>query len=282
MPLHFSRNSATTCAQYFRSWKFCHFEDGKILKGIERLSRTSEMSRPDAAENRMRLKNRDIRSFEFTIQQGQRFRAIIVSDLHIGQHKNRAESTRAVVANIRQIVASEGATHVFILGDMIHLRATNLPRHWSNLFRELESVGIEVHTIPGNHDRFWHKVACKSYRGVNVHPHQCHVIVVRQEAGGPSAVLGHHLNNDMKVHMECEVREWYRALRSTFSDIIDEDALLVLGHLHQVTDSVDQKTRSVLMFSNDLFVWAYSVLEREDDRDGGMFVLTRKTFSPTD
>lgn len=227
---------------------------------------------------RITLKSRHITPFDFTIPRGAQFKAVIVSDLHIGQHKSKAVSTEAVVSNIRRVVESEHATHVFVLGDMIHL-GVNIPGDWKRLFCELERVGVEVHTIPGNHDRIWHKIACKAYKGTRVHPHQCQVIVVHQEAGGPTAVLGHHLNNDMKVHMESEVRAWYSALRSGFSDIINDDALLVLGHLHQLTDSVDGKTQSVMMFSNDLDVWAYAVLERRDDTEGNEFVLRRKWLS---
>ena len=224
----------------------------------------------------MRLTNTNIKAFNFTIPQGAPFKAVIISDLHIGQFGSKDEATESIIANLQRAVASENATHVFILGDMIHLGAFNLPRHWTALFKALERIGVEVHAIPGNHDRVMFRVACKEYKGTRVFPHNCHAMVIRQAVEGPTAVLGHHLNNDKKVHATHDVRLWYKALRRTFDDVIKEDALLVLGHLHQVTDSEDGLTKSVLMFSHDLHSWAYAVLERQDDIEGHPFVLSRK------
>ena len=181
-----------------------------------------------------------------------------------------------VVAHLAHVVEVERPTVIFILGDIIHVNLGNRVSHWTTFYGKLESLNIETHIIPGNHDRWKHSGVCKSYHGTNVHAHNNDVIVVNIEGDRVSrAVLGHDLRNDRRVHSTVGIRKWYNDLRNKFRSEIPDDALLIVGHLHQILDSVDGRSMSMLPFSYDLRIWAYGVLEVAE-QEGNKFVFDRR------
>lgn len=203
------------------------------------------------------VKRKNLSCFNFTPEDPEEFKALIISDLHIGQFHSRDIAMQEIVRKLREICEMQRPSVIFILGDIIHINVFNFSSYWTRFYSELEQIGVEIHIIPGNHDRWKHWAI--SYRGSHVTSHNNDLIVVTH--GNLKAVLGHDLRNDRKVHSTELVRQWYQSLRDVFSDIIDPDALMILGHLHQITDSKDHKTRSILPFSYDLRSWSYATLE---------------------
>lgn len=195
------------------------------------------------------------------MEDAKNFKALLISDLHIGQNFSRRESTAEVVQHLRELCEREHPSVVFILGDVIHIRLFNKKKYWTRFYEQMETLGVEVHIIPGNHEKWYYWYI--SYDGPRVHSHHSELIIVTHKK--LRAALGHDVKNDRKVHSTAEVREWYQALRDTFPEVIHSDTLLILGHLHQATDSKDHKTRSIRPFSHDLNCWDYAVLEISDD-----------------
>ena len=214
--------------------------------------------------------------FDYVIPCDATFKALVISDIHIGQYHDKEFSMDQVVDRLRRVVDLEHPTVIFILGDIIHVNLLNRTRHWVRFYEKLETLNVETHIIPGNHDRWKHSGVCSSFHGTNVHAHNDDVIVVTRDGdSGSLAVLGHDLKYDKRVHSESGVRKWYTQLRTRCAHHIPPDSLLILGHLHQLTDSVDGKTMSILPFSYDLRIWGYGVLE-EAETDGNRFSFTRR------
>jgi hypothetical protein len=212
----------------------------------------------------MNLLHPSIRSFEYVIQCDHPFKALLITDLHIGRHITHRESIHALIGSLRSVIELESPTVIFILGDIIHFRWLNV---WSCLFdfySAIESLGVPIHSIPGNHDRYLHARVAAKYNGDFVHPHQSEAIIISPPNGGRKVVLGHDLCNDKRVHGFGPVREWFAALRSTFADVIPEDALLIVGHVHEHLWSADGLSQSLPPFSADIGIFAYGILEFDD------------------
>lgn len=212
----------------------------------------------------MRIRFTSITAFEYVVPLDRPLKGLLISDLHIGYAVPRADSTREVVDLIRSVVDHEKITVVFILGDIIHFHPSNFPSLWLNFYSTLEALGVEVHTIPGNHDRYLHAKVVSQYAGVHVHPHQSDLIIVRPRGTGRTVVLGHDIHNDKRVHGTDNVRKWFTALRTTFRKFIQPDSLLILGHVHWREVSEDQLTHSLAPFSYDLGKLFYGILEPDD------------------
>ena len=77
-------------------------------------------------------------------------------------------------------------------------------------------------------------------------------------------VMGHDVKNDLKVHGKRLVREWYNLLRTEFSELIPENALMILGHQHERVISQDKLTISIFPYSVDYESFQYGILEPDD------------------
>ena len=73
-------------------------------------------------------------------------------------------------------------------------------------------------------------------------------------------IFGHDLKNDKKVHGDEITHEWIRMLRETFHDIIPDESLMVLGHLHDFVITRDKQNVTVLPFSCSLHCFMYTIL----------------------
>jgi DNA repair exonuclease SbcCD nuclease subunit len=166
---------------------------------------------------------------------------------------------------LRRVIETEHPTVIFVLGDIVHFHLFNLRRYWHAFYSQLETLGIEIHIIPGNHDRYLHGKVVKQYHSTNVHPHQNELIIVHPPGDGRKVVLGHDLRNDKRVHGTTAVRLWFAALRATFARAIDPDALLVLGHVHERISAEDGLTESLLPFSFDYNAYGYGIVEMGHD-----------------
>lgn len=101
------------------------------------------------------------------------FRALLVADLHLGKDATfRAAgipvpsgSTTETLASLSSISQRFNAEQVFVLGDLWHHQASEALEDW------LITCAVEVHLVPGNHDR----KALKQLhpKGLNVLPEVC-------------------------------------------------------------------------------------------------------------
>lgn len=211
------------------------------------------------------LKNTSISSFDIFIEREIPMHAVIITDIHIGQYYKKSESREHFIRNLRSIVETHNATHVFILGDIIHKKFYNVITDWTFVYSALETLGVEIHIIPGNHDRYMNGAVMAFFRGNNVHLHGTELMRIIPAWDEKLMVcMGHDLKNDKKVHAKNETRIWYSTLRSTFHLFIPDYALLLMGHLHDQTDSKDKLTQSILPFSYDLNSYAYMTLDFEN------------------
>ena len=220
----------------------------------------------------MRLSHLEITNFDLHISENQPFKAILISDLHIGQYQRKHASLLKLMENLRLLIEQHHPTHIFILGDIVSFKIYNIFSDWLKVYNTLEELNIEIHVIPGNHDRYQHKLVMVSFNGHFVHLHPDELIRIIPEWEEKIVCLGHDLHNDSKVHERNLVREWISLLRTTFSNLIPSNALLILGHLHDPYKFDDLLCQTILPFSDDLHSYQYGILENVDN------VLTLNLF----
>jgi hypothetical protein len=67
----------------------------------------------EAQKGRMHLFRREISAFDYHVQSGQLFRALLISDLHIAYSSSHSESTRGLLEKVRWVIDTEHPTAVF-------------------------------------------------------------------------------------------------------------------------------------------------------------------------
>ena len=204
--------------------------------------------------------------FTYEIAEGQDFRAILISDLHIARFCQNSESISQICDHLREIINEKNANIIFICGDIIHFKLSVRYFHWLEAYSKFDELGVEIHVIPGNHDRFKHKKVSEYFHGANVHLHSEELIKI-VPPNGRAVVLGHDVHNDRRVHGTKKIRMWFRSLRNQFNDIIGADSLLILGHLHEDEISEDGLTKSLMPYSYDLHVFFYGFLSLNSNQE---------------
>jgi predicted phosphodiesterase len=189
------------------------------------------------------------------------FRALLVSDFHLAKSLPFERSAAAVLAALTDVAAREAVTAVFVLGDVIHSQRD--PANYIPFYHSLESLGIEVNVIPGNHDRRKHPAIVARHKGRNVRLCTADVILLVSQNRTRAVALGHDLRNDLGVRTEDFVAKWLALLRTSFSDHIPGDALVVLGHVHAFNTAEGGMSYTIPPFSEDMHVFQYGVLERD-------------------
>ncbi|KAI5548462.1 metallo-dependent phosphatases family [Trichomonas vaginalis G3] len=185
---------------------------------------------------------------------------VAISDLHVGQFESTANNTPKMVDKIRELVEKVKPTALFILGDIIHFKFYRIPTSWLDFYRLLDTINIPIYVIPGNHDRYLHDYVKNHFQGTNVHLLNVEIMCVYVEGYPHPVIFGHDLKNDKKVHGDEITHEWIRMLRETFHDIIPDESLMVLGHLHDFVITRDKQNVTVLPFSCSLHCFMYTIL----------------------
>ena len=220
------------------------------------------------SEETLHLFHKNASVFTYEIEPETEFRAIVISDLHIARFHQKSESIQSIIDHLRVIIEQHNANLLFICGDIIHFQLSVRYFDWIEAYSVFETLGIEVHVIPGNHDRWKYKKVYEHYKSksVNVHLHPDDFIKI-VPMNGRKIILGHDVHNDKRVHGTRKVRAWFNSLRKQFSNIIGPNDLLILGHLHEDIVSADGLTKSLMPYSHDLRVFYYSFLYiNEDDQ----------------
>lgn len=213
----------------------------------------------------LKLKTNSIKTIDIVVD-ASNFKGLVISDLHIGYQHPKIDSMNALMPHLRQLVNDVAPTHVFILGDIIHILPISLPYHFNTFFRMLESLGLQVHIIPGNHERYNRTyVNLFKINSKTVFFHNCELMRIIPSTNTRKVVMGHDLKNDLKVHGNTYVRRWFELLRNQFNDVIEHDSLMILGHLHEIVHSEDRLTISVLPYSYDYNMYCYGILEANGD-----------------
>lgn len=214
--------------------------------------------------NKMTFKHHSIRIFDIGIDPSPSFKAILVSDLHIGFRSKKSQNRRAIVEKLRALVQLEHATVVFILGDIVSYKVWNIPKDWTKTFRAFESIGVPVHILPGNHDRY-EEWMFGDYRGTNVHYYKTELIRLIPSNSTRMVCLGHDFKNDKKIHDVNGVRSWFNTIREVFHEHISDDSLLVTGHVHEHIHSLDNLSHCILPYSIDHSCFQYGILTFNQD-----------------
>lgn len=212
------------------------------------------------------LFHKDASVFTYEIVPGAEFRAIVISDLHIARFHPKSESIQSIVDHLRAIIEQNNANILFICGDIIHFQLSVRYYDWIEAYTAFETLGIEVHIIPGNHDRWKYKKVFNHFqnKSVHVHLHSDDFIKIIPR-NGRKVILGHDAHNDKRVHGVHKVQAWFNSLRKQFSNIIGPNDLLIMGHLHEDIISEDGLTKSLMPYSHDLRVFYYAFLSINSD-----------------
>jgi len=192
------------------------------------------------------------------------FRALLISDLHIGFCQPVEEGKYSLFLKIKDLITDENANYVFILGDIVHFRFYRFVDSWISFYNLLDTIGTPICIIPGNHDRYMHGMVnfFSRYRNVSIINKELLRIFVNDSP--IPLILGHDLKNDKKVHGDDLVRSWFSMLRSLFS-FIPQESLMIVGHTHETVVSDDQLTYSISPFSYDLGYYEYGIVEYTDE-----------------
>lgn len=213
---------------------------------------------------KLELKSKSINALDIPIDVNG-FKGLVISDLHIGYVHNKIDSMNYLMKRLHKLVKAVKPTHLFILGDIIHIGLFNLPSQFNAFFRRLEQLKIPVHIIPGNHERYVKSfVDFFSIKSEMVFFHNYELMRIIPSNNTRMVVMGHDVKNDLKVHGKRLVREWYNLLRTEFSELIPENALMILGHLHERVISQDKLTISIFPYSVDYESFQYGILEPDD------------------
>ena len=215
----------------------------------------------------MRPKTRHISVENLTFEPSENLKFLIFSDLHIGQFSSLSETRQQVYDKINQLIQLVHPSHIFILGDIVHVNIFHLPSAWTDFYEMLENFQIPIVIIPGNHERYIHGLVKSLYHGTNVHLFNVELLRVYIRGYNYPLIFGHDVKNDKKVHTTQLVREWMTMLRTTFSDKIPEHSLMVLGHVHGYFSSVDNKTFTLDPFSPGLNCYHYCVITTSDNNE---------------
>jgi DNA repair exonuclease SbcCD nuclease subunit len=134
------------------------------------------------------------------------------------------------------------------------------------IYGKLERFNLPVFALQGNHEaRYWRNFG-KAYNGNFVRLLREAVIKVVPGNGTRNIVLGHDLSHNMHVHEPREVRQWFQLLRTLYANIIEPDAMFVLGHVHQRRVATDGLTFTVKPFSVDLCSYQYAIIEFNQEK----------------
>lgn len=204
----------------------------------------------------------EIETYDLHIENTGNLRFLVFTDLHIGQTNSTSEETPKIFEKIVEAVRIAAPTHIFILGDIVHLKLYHIPTSWTDFYKMLETLNIPIHLIPGNHDRkvFMHSFVKMIYTENNVHLHNVELLRVFVSGYKYPIVFGHDVKNDKKAHGNKAVRAWIDMLRRTFHEYIPDESLLVLGHVHSYIKTVDKLSYTLKPFSLSLNSFQYVVI----------------------
>jgi calcineurin-like phosphoesterase family protein len=170
-------------------------------------------------------------------------------------------SAAAVLSALSEVIAREQPSVVFVLGDVVH--SGRDPGLYLKFYRDMESLGVEIRIIHGNHDQRVHCEVVGKHKGQRVKVYREDLLLVISRNGTRAVALGHDLRNDLAVRTEDFVAKWFRLLREAFAEHIPKDGLLIVGHVHAWNKDDQGLSYSIPVFSADLGVFAYGVLERD-------------------
>ena len=208
-----------------------------------------------------------ITNYDLTLENTGSLKFLVFSDLHICQHVNLTRSCEILIDTISNLINSIHPSHIFILGDIVHVFVFHTPNYWTTFYEKLEQFNLPVYVIPGNHDRYIHSFVKLCYHGRNVHLKNVEILRVFVEGYQYPLIMGHDLKNDRKVHSQTLVRRWIQMLRSTYSNLIPEQSKMILGHLHDAYQFNEEKTYTLEPFSPSLGVFYYGVVTPNSNND---------------
>jgi calcineurin-like phosphoesterase family protein len=217
------------------------------------------ISSDDLKRSGVPLEPRGVSSFDYPLQADARFRGLLITDFHISRHCLESEIQKFSIY-LHGLVQYEYPTVLFILGDLIH--GGGKPSEYFQLFTAIETLGIDCHIIPGNHDLIRFRAVVGEWRGKHVHLHMNDLIVVLAGDGSRNAVLGHDLGQCKTVRGQEKTRRWFQLLRQTYEHAIPQGALLVLGHVHELHRSADRLSWSIPRFAVGANEFNYAILRR--------------------
>ena len=215
----------------------------------------------------MRPKTRHIKVEDITIENSDSLKFLVFSDLHIGQFSSLSVTRQQVYDKINQLIEMVHPTHIFILGDIVHVNIFHLTSAWTDFYEMLENFHIPIMIIPGNHERYIHGLVKNSFHGNYVKLYNVELLRIHVNGIPNPLIFGHDVKNDKKVHTTELVRQWMTMLRTTFQNEIPEESIMVLGHVHGVFNSVDNKTFTLDPFSPGLHCYHYGVIIPSENHD---------------
>lgn len=216
-------------------------------------------------ETQLRPKTTRISHFDIHLENTGNLKLLVFSDTHIGQFDSTSAETPPTFAKIQELVNLTKPTHIFILGDIIHVNPFHMPSSWTDFYKMLETLNIPVHVIPGNHDRYIHSIVKALYHEQNVQLHNDELMRVFVDGYTNPIIFGHDVKNDMKIHGIDITRQWIKMLRTTFHDLIPDESLFVLGHFHDYVNSEDNLSYTIMPFSYSLNFYQYAVITPGED-----------------
>lgn len=180
------------------------------------------------------------------------FPSIVITDLHLARFsEDYSKALGDLLYNLKKVIAMEKAKSVFILGDLFQSRRERKITDYIALLKALEDLGVEMHVIPGNHDRSAVKHHPGMWTGKNVHFH-----VVNMMHFG-KFYLSHDLH-------QASLSNFVLTIRSKSPIPLPADALLLLGHLHCQRTANHGLTQIIPPFSPDIRRYAYAVLSCDE------------------
>lgn len=216
----------------------------------------------------MTIKCRKIQSFDVQLQSvGWDVKVLIVSDTHFGCRGPIKNEIEKFVCRLQFIQDEHHPTMIFILGDTFHYSYSSATTYWSRLLNCLEKVKIDVHIIPGNHERKHFEYVKAIQTPPNVHIHDVEIIrLVRNQ--NVLLVGGHDLRNDNKAHGSKRITEWVNALRREFANKIPPNAFVVLGHTHENFMLTNCNASTIGQFSPAVKKYNFMIVEVHEDTVG--------------
>lgn len=148
------------------------------------------------------------------------FPSIVITDLHLARFsEDYSKALADLLYYLKKVIAMEKAESVFILGDLFQSRRGRKITDYIALLKALEDLGVEMHVIPGNHDRWAVRHHPEMWTGKNVHFH----VVCMMHFG--KFYLSHDLH-------QASLSNFVLTVRSKAPIPLPADAMLLLGHMH--------------------------------------------------
>ena len=206
--------------------------------------------------------------YEIPIEFSYNLKALIFSDLHIGEKKPSTIGTTSIFIKIINLIEKHKANCIFFLGDIIESSSLTWKEDLNCFLNSLENLCVYSFFISGNHER---RTVDNYLENLNflyfyfIKDLCFYITHYNSKLNNLKKIFfAHDFGNALWLTKK-QIPIFIKGLKNVFSTMIDKNDFLILGHIHEHYMFENELCCSLGCFSNDLSFNNYGLITSEEE-----------------